>query len=112
MTTDLDAEIRLRLWRRRIGNLDIEDRLTIDGVTVYRRNHNVYTVNGRRVGGGNCTVFTAQLFAIELASGVAVSPICIKCRERPRLDGDSYCRICRNGYQRRYMQRRRKGIAA
>ena len=113
MTTDLDTEIRLRLWRRRIGNLAIRDEIEADGITVRRVAQNAYTVNGERVGGSNCTVFTAQLFAIEAATGIALSHLCIKCRDNPRLENDNYCRTCRNRYQQQYMKRRRmKGQAA
>lgn len=108
MTTDLDAEIRLRLWRRRIGNLDIGDELMIDGVTIARSNQTVYFVDGKRIGGRGCSVFTAQLRALEVVMGMPVENLCIVCHLRPRRKHDSYCQVCRQDYQRKYMRARRK----
>lgn len=95
---DLDAQIHLRLWRRRIGNLELNQSCAFDGVRVSRPGRNRYVVHldgGRyEIGGRNMSVLTASLKTLALVTGQPVMLPCTVCGTRPREAGSSHCAAC------------------
>lgn len=109
---ELDAQINLRLWRRRIGNLAIGESCVFDGICITRASRNRYAVstkgNRYEFGGRNMSVLTASLEALRFVTGLPVKMLCNDCHARERKPGASYCAVCANKRAIASVQQRRK----